>query len=63
MTYEGFVALNGCVDQEERQHVLENYSKRSGKGSLPKGLGSREEEMAGKKAGDFETHETLEVPA
>lgn len=33
------------------------------KGSLPKGLGSREEEMAGKKAGDFETHETLEVPA
>lgn len=53
MTYEGFVALNGLVDQEERQCALENYSRKSGKGSLPKGLGSREEEMAGEKARDF----------
>lgn len=47
------MALNGLVGQEAKQCALESYSKKSRKSSLPKELGSREEEGAGRKTQDF----------
>lgn len=61
MTYEGLVALNGLIGQEEWSMHWRIFQK-VGKGSL-RGLGPWEEKMAGDKARDFETHETLEAPA
>lgn len=57
MTYGEFVALNGLVDQKERQMqlfwcALENYSEKSQKDSLPEGRTCREEE-AKRKTRDF----------
>lgn len=49
----GSVALNGLVGQEKRQRTLKNSSQKSGTGSLPKGLGSREEEVVARKTRDF----------
>lgn len=57
------MALDGLVGQEKRQCVLENYSQKSEKGSLLKGIGSREEKVVARKTRDFQTPETLEVPA
>lgn len=57
--YGGFVALNykGLVvpgKKKKRKHcLLENSSEKTGKGNLPKGLGSGEEEEVKKKTRNF----------
>lgn len=56
--YGGFVALNYkgrvVLGEKKRKHcLLENSSKKTGKGKLPKGLGSGEEEEVGKKTRNF----------